>query len=214
MQMRKSVTMMKALVATLLGLGACSCSTVRTSAIADSASKADSVVYYAYAEPYSECENILELSYKDGQVAGGYFWGTSDEFSEAREGYYPGFFVLPMEHIQHHGNGFSFVLDSRKTHFLSGPVKVTIHSTADAIKQGGHLWMQESKFFHDSISYQTSFSKGGLIIHKHKSKYGYEEDHPFKRITLDALKKKARKCSYEKDNRREKWYKDSNTPGT
>ncbi len=196
--------MTKALAATLLGLGVCSCSTVRTSAIADSSPKADSVVYYAYGEPYSECDDILELSYRDGQVASGYFWGTSDEFSEAREGYYPGFFVLPMEALQHHGDGFSFALDSRKTQFLSGPVKVTVHSTAEALKQGAHLWMQESKFFQDSVGYQASFSKDGLIIHKGKSKYAYVEDHPFKRITLDALKRKARKCSYEKDNRREK----------
>lgn len=88
MHMRKSATMMKALAATLLGIGVCSCSTGRTSAIADSTFKADSVVYYAYGE-----------------------------------------------------------------------------------------------------------------------------DHPFKRITLNALKRKARKCSYEKDNRREKWYKDTTSPG-
>lgn len=141
--MRKSVTMMKALVPVLFGIGVCSCSTTRISEVGESTPKLDSIEYYIFQEEYDECStSILELSYKDGKVATGYFWGTSDEFSEAREGYYPGFFVLPMENIQNHGDGFSFVLDSHKTQFLSGPIKVTFHSTADALKKGGHLWMQ------------------------------------------------------------------------
>jgi hypothetical protein len=203
MQMRKSVTMMKAFASALFVWGTYSCSTVQVSECGERASKLDSVTYYIYQEKYDECStSVLELSYKDGQVTTGYFWGTSDEFTGTREGYYPGFFVLPMENIQHHGDGFSFVLDSRKTQFLSGPVKVTFRSTADALKQGAHLWMQEAKFFQDSVAYQASFSKEGLIIHKHKSKYDYYEDHSFKRISLDALKKKSSECSYEKENRK------------
>lgn len=158
--MRQSVPIMKALITVLFGIGVCSCSTTRISEVGESTPKLDSMVYYIFQEEYDECStSILELSYKDGKVATGYFWGTSDEFSEAREGYYPGFFVLPMENIQNHGDGFSFVLDSRKTQFLSGPIKVTVHSTADALKQGGHLWMQEAKIFQDSVGYQASFPR-------------------------------------------------------
>lgn len=195
--------MTKALAAVLFGIGFFSCSTAQTLDIDDCAAKSDSVVYYLYQEEYDECStSIMELSYKDGQVATGYFWGTSDEFTGTREGYYPGFFVLPMENIKNHGDGFSFVLDSRKTQFLSGPVKVTVHSTAEALKQSGHLWLQEAKFFQDSVGYQASFSKEGFVIHKHKSKYDYYEDHSFKRISLNALKKRSNKCSYEKENRK------------
>lgn len=200
---RKSATMTKALVPLLFSLGTYSCSTTRISEVGESTPKLDSMEYYIFQEEYDECStSILELSYKDGKVATGYFWGTSDEFSEAREGYYPGFFVLPMENIQNHGDGFSFVLDSRKTQFLSGPIKVTFHSTADALKQGGHLWRQWTKVFQDSVGYQASFSKEGIVIHKHKSKYDYYEDHSFKRISLAALKKRSSKCSYEKENRK------------
>lgn len=199
---RKSATMTKALVSLLFSLGTYSCSTTQISEVGESTPKLDSMKYYIFQEEYDECStSILELSYKDGKVATGFFWGTSDEFSEAREGYYPGFFVFPMENIQNHGDGFSFVLDSRKTQFLSGPIKVTFHSTADALKQGGHLWMQWAKVFQDSVGYQASFSKEGIVIHKHKSKYDYCEDHPFKRISLAALKKRSSKCSYEKENR-------------
>lgn len=200
---RKSATMTKALVPLLFSLGTYSCSTTQISEVGESTPKLDSMEYYIFQEEYDECStSILELSYKDGKVATGYFWGTSDEFSEAREGYYPGFFVLPMENIQNHGDGFSFVLDSRKTQFLSGPIKVTFHSTADALKKGGHLWMQWAKVFQDSVGYQASFSKEGIVIHKHKSKYDYCEDHSFKRISLAALKKRSSKCSYEKENRK------------
>lgn len=83
--MRKSVTMMKALVPVLFGVGVCSCSTTRISEVGENTSKLDSMEYYIFQEEYDECStSILELSYKDGKVATGYFWGTSDEFSEAR----------------------------------------------------------------------------------------------------------------------------------
>ena len=93
MQMRKSVPIMKALITVLFGIGVCSRSTTRITEVGESTPKLDSMEYYIFQEEYDECStSILELSYKDGKVATGYFWGTSDEFSEAREGYYPWLF--------------------------------------------------------------------------------------------------------------------------
>ena len=62
----------------------------------------DSTSYYYYYSnyPFHDCEdNIIEFSYKNGEIVDGYFWGTSDEFRDAREGFYPGFFVLRLEQI-------------------------------------------------------------------------------------------------------------------
>ena len=86
------------------------------------ASDADSIVYYYcfYGGEYSHNgeEPIMELSYKDGKIVKGYFWGTSDEADDVREGFYPGYFVREMEQIYHKADSMAFVLDTRKTKFF------------------------------------------------------------------------------------------------
>ena len=82
----------------------------------------DSTSYYYYYSnyPLHDCEdNIIEFSYKNGEIVDGYFWGTSDEFRDAREGFYPGFFVLRLEQIFNKKDSIVFTLDSRKTQYLS-----------------------------------------------------------------------------------------------
>lgn len=64
----------------------------------------DSTVYYYYDYPWDNHshldDNIIKFIYKDGIIISGYFWGTSDEFCESREGFLPGFFMLPIKNIK------------------------------------------------------------------------------------------------------------------
>lgn len=164
---------------------------------------ADSIVYYLYDYPDSECEdNIIGLCYREGQIVDGYFWGTSDEFSDSREGFYPGFCVLKMEQIICQGADLNFVLDSRNQGYFSGPVDVNVHSSDEALRQGYGLWCQNHEFFQDSIGYCATFEDDALILHKEKSKFAYCSNHRFVKISLDSLKKLTRYCDFEKENRR------------
>lgn len=166
-------------------------------------SKVDSTVWYVYDVPGSDSEdNILELSFKNGSVVGGYFWGTSDEFCEGREGYYPGFFVLRLSQIHHDGGNLSFVLNSKGMSYCSGPVDASVHSTEEAQRRGSHEWMQDARFFTDSIRYCGTFREDGFLLSKEKSKYPYLEDHYFTIYTREALRKLKRECPYEKENRK------------
>ena len=160
----------------------------------------DSVAYYYKAATNGE-SNIIELKYKDGEITDGYFWGTSDEFCDAREGYYPGFAVWPMKEIQVNDNILTFLIDSRGETYSSGPVSVEIHSMAEAFEKGYHPWMQKSRFFQDTVRYTCTLMSKVLILNG-KSKY-YTDSSIFKKMLLKELKEQDRSCGYEEENRQE-----------
>ena len=169
-------------------------------------SEIDSIAYYYYYSNYPsyDCEdNIIEFLYKNGEVVDGYFWGTSDEFRDAREGFYPGFFVLRLEQISNKKDSIVFTLDSRKTQYLSGPVNIRHHSSDEALKHGNHPWRQNDKFFQDSVRYCGTFQKGNLVLHKDKSNFPHIKDRLFVRISPDSLQKINFQCSFEEENREE-----------
>ena len=169
-------------------------------------SEVDSTSYYYYYSNYPshDCEdNIIEFSYKNGEIVDGYFWGTSDEFRDAREGFWPGFFVLRLEQISNKNDSIMFTLDSRETLYFSGPVSIMHHSSDEALKHGHHPWRQSDKFFQDSIKYCGTFSKGNFVLHKNKSNFSHIKDRLFVKISPDSLKKISFQCSFEEENREE-----------
>lgn len=195
----------------LMGMSVFSSTNVRFGETQATASETDSIVYYYcfYGGEYSHNgeEPIMELSYKDGQIVKGYFWGTSDEADVTREGFYPGYFVLEMEQIYHKADSMAFVLDTRKTKFFSGPIGVDIHSAEEAKKSGAHAWLQRDKIFQDSLAYGGKIQDGSIVV-KQKNPENYWTQNggrKFVRITLDSLKKVDRSCRFEKDNRWSTW---------
>lgn len=205
---------MKTLITTfailLMGMSVFSCN-IRDVDTSATASDADSIVYYYFFEGgqyhHNGEEPIMELSYKDGKIVKGYFWGTSDEADVVREGFYPGYFVREMEQIYHKADSMAFVLDTRKTKFFSGPIGVDIHSAEEAEKSGAHAWLQRDKIFQDSLAYGGKIQDGSIVV-KQKNPENYwtrNGGRKFVRITLDSLKKVDRSCSFEKDNRWSTW---------
>jgi hypothetical protein len=72
---------------------------------------------YEYVYEYNTASLIenhyIELSKKNGKIVGQYY-GTSDDFDQAREGYLPGFFSSPMENLKINGNKIKFEVKPSK----------------------------------------------------------------------------------------------------
>jgi hypothetical protein len=112
------------LVAALL---TCTCATGATAQTA----------VYEYVYPYNT-PDLVENHYVVLDSAGGelrgWYYGTSDEFDAAREGYLPGFFVAPMEELQVTGSAISFRL-TRPERFFVAPVP-TEYRESNAVPPG------------------------------------------------------------------------------
>ncbi len=79
---------------------------------------------YEYVYPYNT-PDLIENHYVVLDAAAGeprgWYYGTSDEFDAAREGYLPGFFVAPMEALRVTGDSIFFRL-TRPERFFVAPV--------------------------------------------------------------------------------------------
>lgn len=168
----------------------------------------DSVVHFLGTDSYSEEDNAIELRfYRQSSCpsypADGYMWTTSDEFYDAREGFYPGFAILRMQRIELRGDTLSFHLDSRGEHYFSGPVPLTHHTSRQALRAGCHPWGQPAyEAFYDSVAYQALVGEDHLRLIRHKPYYPYLEERLFSRVSSDSLATLIPTPAYEPENRR------------
>ncbi|MCM1347458.1 MAG: hypothetical protein NC206_10300 [Bacteroides sp.] len=161
-----------------------------------------SVYYYYYYELQNTRmdDNIIEIRYDGDSVVEGYFWGTSDEFDEAREGYYPGFIVLPMKELKIRTDSIFFALDSRGKDYFSNYIDVSIHSCEEAKENGYHPWLQYYSYFYDSVSYKCAIVNDTIILNNNdKSKYRYNGIKKFVKTDLEDIKKINRSLGKEEE---------------
>lgn len=98
---------------------------------------------YEFEYPYNT-ENLNEnhyivLVHENGTLSGKYY-GTSDEFDEAREGYYPGYFVSDMNNLRIENDSIYFAINISNKDILKNKVNISIKSTNDAILWGNSNW--------------------------------------------------------------------------
>jgi hypothetical protein len=132
----------------------------------DTAGKKNSYagIYEYYAG--SESQYIV-LSEKDGKVTG-FFYGTSDDFDEARENYDAGYFVAPMTNLEINGDAITFVLNVENSDILVDLIDLGITSTEEAIKAGNKKgcnirYEQKEYAGHISADKETILIKGDKI---------------------------------------------------
>lgn len=168
---------------------------------------ADSIAYYLWeydASNLHDEDNVIELRFRDSMVVDGFFWGTSDEFYSAREGFYPGFSVWRMQDISMAGDTLTFLLDSRGVDYFSGPLGLDVRSATEALHQGYPLWRQLAfEYFQDTVRYSGILRPDTLLIFKEKSQWPYYENHSFIHKTAEEIRQIDRNCIYEPENRRE-----------
>jgi hypothetical protein len=100
---------------------------------AEATAQASATTTYAYHYPYNTPELIEDhFIVLESGVDGirGWYYGTSDEFDAAREGYLPGFFVAPLTGLELTDDAIAFTLH-RPSRFFAAPIPLQYRSAAD-----------------------------------------------------------------------------------
>lgn len=96
---------------------------------------------YVYPDNTSDLiENHYIIIDKIDNKYVGRYYGTSDEFDDAREGYYPGFFVADMENLEIKNDTIRFRLTVPNDKILSKSVDLKIKTYEEAKEQGYENW--------------------------------------------------------------------------
>lgn len=115
-----------------------------TAVLTDTVKSIDHSGTYEYINPYNSLDLIenhyIVLEKNNDNTYSGRYYGTTDLFDEAREGYLPGFFVLPMENILIEGENLSFELTPSTQDFFNEAVLLSMNSSADAQTAGFTAW--------------------------------------------------------------------------
>ena len=76
----------------------------------------------------------------------GYFRGTTDEFDNTREGYTPGYFVVPLRNVKLDKNVMTFSIYADDATILRNPVKCSECGIVNAVNNG-ELWKNDASYF-------------------------------------------------------------------
>ncbi len=173
--------------------------------------KSDWVYYYCYYESEYRLpwEDVIIAFRESADGPEGRFWGTSDEFLTAREGYLPGFCVLPLQNLTfaEDGKEVSFTLHFGDDIFFSDYIDVDIHSADEARKAGYHTWLQDpGKADKNDVAFRCRMAGDSMVV---TTDLYYPEEpewnrRTFRRMTLDEIRAIDRKMEPqdEKANRR------------
>lgn len=140
----------------------------------------------------------MELYLENGILKKGFFWGTTDEFERAREGYECGYFVMPMTDIKQGKDSISFSLNIVTTSsgekvntFVKAPVDRHIRSWQEAMSRY-QTWEPFTDWMEDEIQMSISFARW---LENDVVQYDMS---PMK----DSIIVKNLTCPYNKKNRR------------
>lgn len=142
----------------------------------------DSVIYYHWNNPTNgslDEGNIIELKYTQGGVVGS-FWGTTDEFESAREGYLPGFFVLPMDGLWMEHPVLSFALIAKQDSLRNAPTFPPVYEGRTDISSCSPY--EHSKMFHNKGASYRGRINGDTIFLKNLTVPYYKDTKAFVRM--------------------------------
>jgi hypothetical protein len=132
--------------------------------LAPAALGAQTTVTYEYVYPYNT-PDLVENHYIVIETAElgvrGWYYGTSDEFDVAREGYLPGFFVAPMSDLRLDATQVTFTL-RRPTRFFSSPVPLEYRDAADVPE--GRLVEWSVPLPTETVRYSGSITAGAISL--------------------------------------------------
>ena len=102
------------------------------------------IYFYDYEDDTPDLieDHYIVLENVKGQINGRYY-GTSDDFDQAREGYYPGFFVADMRNLMIKNNEISFEIFLTEKDMFSKPVNLNYKCNEDVPIGENPLWLNK-----------------------------------------------------------------------
>lgn len=121
----------------------------------------DLVGLWKFTYPYSG--DLIEDHYmrieQQGTVLSGTYYGTTDDFDRAREGYLPGFFRADMQDIKFKNDTLSFGLKIQKDELYQVPIPLTL---SKSIAYEGEKWQYGITF--EKREYQGVYRDGKVTL--------------------------------------------------
>lgn len=99
----------------------------------------------------------------------GYYYGTSDDFDQAREGYYVGFFVLQMQNLTLNDGMIEFTLTLTNEDIYGKEIPLQFKSGSELPKGKFKKWGIPLKFY--ERKYRGKILRGKII-------FNFKEDDP------------------------------------
>lgn len=114
---------------------------------------------YEYVYEYNT-EDLIENHYIElidsvGKITG-YYYGTSDDFDDAREGYLPGYFSAKMKNLIITDSTMSFEIEVKDTKFFTRPITPLIKIENNANWEIGIRYIKRD--------YEGEIKNGQIII--------------------------------------------------
>ena len=97
---------------------------------------------YEYDTGEQNEDHYIVLGDLNGELAGWYY-GTSDDFDEAREGYAPGYYVTDMRDMMIRDGAISFRIELDDGEVFQKPVDLRYRSSVDVRLDDNPLWENE-----------------------------------------------------------------------
>ncbi|MGF7057425.1 hypothetical protein [Brassicibacter mesophilus] len=84
-------------------------------------------------------DHYIVLEIVNGKLQGRYY-GTSDEFDEVREGYYPGFFVANMQNLEIVDDVITFSVEVQESDLFSKEISVEYKTSGEIPLDENPIW--------------------------------------------------------------------------
>jgi hypothetical protein len=101
---------------------------------------------YEYIYEYNT-KNLTENHYivleSEHDFVVGRYYGTSDDFDDAREGYLPGFFVAPLRQLSIQGQKISFQIELHADDLFLNPIELSIRSSQEVDLKKNKRWIAD-----------------------------------------------------------------------
>lgn len=110
---------------------------------------------YEYVYEYNT-EDLIENHYLEFKEGKAFYYGTSDDFDEAREGYYPGFFMAQINDLELTGESLTFNVIVSDSIFYKQPITPLYQANVN------ELW--DIGIRYDSRNYQGEINGDTITI--------------------------------------------------